>query len=95
MQLFILASSLLLGLAMGAPAPVSAAAIDSRQTAPAQGTCSTVTNQCTIVTPAGLAGLQVNCAYGGGIGPIFPGHNCTATGNPCTWSGLFGPVNCT
>ncbi|KAK3690395.1 hypothetical protein B0T22DRAFT_491630 [Podospora appendiculata] len=84
----------LLGLAISASALPSS--LNTRQTTLWEGTCSTVTNYCTIATPASVAGLVLNCAYGGGVGPIFPGKNCTATGNYCkSAGGLFAPVQCT
>ncbi|KAK0130207.1 hypothetical protein ONS96_000731 [Cadophora gregata f. sp. sojae] len=60
------------------------------------GTCILSSNTCNITSPAGLAGLMVNCAAGAGLdGSIGRGkHNCTIDGHACHTNGLFSGVFC-
>ncbi|KAK0655714.1 hypothetical protein B0T16DRAFT_451354 [Cercophora newfieldiana] len=70
-------------------------AIDRRQTATrANGTCDVETNTCTIFEPTTLAGLRLNCLYGGGLhGAVNP--PCASDGHTCWhYVGFYSGVHC-
>jgi len=71
----------LLSFALGALAAPSIS-LDERQSQ-WTGTCILASNTCNITSPAGLAGLMVNCAAGAGLdGSIGRNqHNCTIDGH--------------